>query len=85
MRYCKEKKREKHLEGHLLPYLPLIISKCKEGKGPLTTFGSLLILQEMVLTEGNSYFGKILEEMVAKRHIVKGIADLLNNPQINKL
>ena len=62
IRYAREKRKEKHLEPLLLHYLPLLLSKLKEGvKGILSTFGALLVLQELISLDCPSFFPKILE------------------------
>jgi hypothetical protein len=46
VRYSREKKKDKVIEGYLLQSLPGVLAKLKDvGKGVLNTFGSLLILQ----------------------------------------
>ena len=56
-----EKKKEKYLEAFIIQYLPIVLMKFKEiGKGILNTFGSLIILQELINIEG-IIFSKIVE------------------------
>jgi len=64
IRYSKEKKKEKTIESYLLQSLPIVLAKLKDvGKGALNTFGSLLILQELVNVEGPAFYTKIIEEI----------------------
>lgn len=62
IRYTKEKKQERHLETIMLQHLPVLLAKAREGaKSLLNTFGSLLVLQELLTIEGPLFFPRILE------------------------
>ena len=39
------------------------MGKLKDSKNPLNIFGSLLILQEILVLEGNGFFTRIIEEL----------------------
>jgi hypothetical protein len=39
------------------------MTKLKDSKNSLNIFGSLLILQEILVLEGNVFFAKIIEEL----------------------
>jgi fused len=85
-RYAKEKKKEKQLESALLPYLPVLLAKAKEGsKGLLNTFGAVLVLQELLTIEGPAFFPRILEEFEGDSSYYRALAELVSNPHINKL
>lgn len=61
---CKEKKKEKVLEGYLLQYLPIIMVRFKDiSKGLLNTFGALTVLQEFISLDNPVFFIKIVEEI----------------------
>ena len=86
IRYAREKRKEKHLEPLLLHYLPLLLSKLKEGlKGILSTFGALLVLQELISLDCPSFFPKILDEFESDKSYLMALCELLNNTQNNKL
>jgi hypothetical protein len=39
----------------------------------------------MVLVEGPTYFAKIIDELLSNKQYMRAIAEMLSNPQINKL
>ena len=86
IRYAREKRKEKHLEPLLLHYLPLLLSKLKEGvKGILSTFGALLVLQELISLDCPSFFPKILDEFESDKSYLMALCELVGNTQTNKL
>lgn len=86
VRYSREKKKEKAIESYLVQALPSILSKLKDvSKGILNSFGSLLILQELVNAETPLFFSKIIEEIEADKGYLKAIGEFISASQINKL
>lgn len=74
------------LEGYLLEHVGTIFGRFRDNsKGFLSTVGSLVVLQELAVIEGAQYFSKILEELETNKLYFKAIAELLSNPQTNKL
>lgn len=82
-RFCREKKREKQLEAQVLPVLPLLLARLRDGKGVLGVFGALGVLQELVSLEGG-FFGRIAEE-VEERGCLKALVEFLGGSASNKL
>ena len=61
------------------------MTKLKDNKNPLNTFGSLLILQELLVLEGSIFFTRIIEDLEGDKSYFKAIAELISNCQVNKL
>lgn len=85
VRFCRERRREKQIEGYLVPQLGTLLQRLREGgKSVLNVMGALAVLQELVAVEGGVFFGRIGEE-VEEKGALRAVAELLAVPQSNKL
>jgi hypothetical protein len=86
VRYSREKKKDKGIENYLMQALPAVLSKLKDvSKGVLNSFGSLLILQELVNADSSVFFTRIIEEIETDKGYLKAIGEFISGSQINKL
>ena len=84
IRYSREMKKTNVIEGYAQNCLEFALSKLKDKSMTLAIFGSLALLQELVVLEG-TYFNKIIEAIEADRYVLRTLLEFISNSSTNKL